>query len=82
MYDFNSISNRLIRVNYSEYNNVLNKFIAYLDNEEIIKDYILDCGFPSYDIKTEVEKVATSYSDVIFDLGNTTKEEVSNIFHF
>lgn len=40
MHNFNSISSRIMRVNYDEYNIVLKKFIAYIENNLIILDYI------------------------------------------
>jgi len=81
IYDFNSISNRLMRVDYNEYNSVLAKFLAYINETEIISDYIKDCGEPSYDVKAEIEEVIGSYGRSIFALGDTTQEEVSNIYH-
>ena len=36
MHNFNSISSRIMRVNYDEYNIVLKKFIAYIENNLII----------------------------------------------
>ena len=40
MHNFNSISSRIMRVNYDEYNIVLKKFITYIENNLIILDYI------------------------------------------
>ena len=36
LYDFNSVSNRLMQANYQDYNNVLKKFISFIKNTPII----------------------------------------------
>lgn len=81
MYDFNSISNRLMRVDFKEYNAVLARFIAYIDGIEIIGDYIKDCGPARYDVKAEIEEVAKSYGGSILSLGDTDQDEIANIYH-
>lgn len=70
-----------MRVDHNEYDTTLAKFLAYIDGTEIINDYIKDCGNPTYDIKSEVEEVANSYGRIYFDLGDTTQEEIANIYH-
>ena len=80
IYDFNCVSNRLMRVDFTEYNTVLAKFLAFLDRTEIIRDYIQDCGEPTFDIVEEVKEVAESYGRAIFSLGDTEQEEVANIY--
>jgi len=40
IYDFNSVSSRFMRVNFQEYNIVLARFLDYIDNEELISNYI------------------------------------------
>ncbi len=81
MYDFNSISSRVIRAGYADYNDVVKKFINYVENENLIFDYIKDCGEPTYDIEKEIDEVRKSYGRVFFELGDTEREEVSNIYH-
>lgn len=80
MYDFNSISNRLLRVSFEEYSGVLCKFLNFIDNTEIISQYIADCVVHNFDVKAEVNEVAQSYGKYIFSTGGTDKEEVSNIY--
>jgi hypothetical protein len=80
IYDFNSISNRFIRVNYDEYLSMLDKFLVFLDKTPIVSDYINDCGTPTINIENEYEAVISSYDDEIFEIGNTTEEEVANIY--
>lgn len=81
LYDFNSIANRFMRVDYQEYNSVLGKFLAYIDDAEIIADYIRDCGQPIYNVKAEIDEVNKSFGCAIFELGDTEQQEVANIYH-
>ena len=69
-----------MRVDFQEYNIILAKFLAHLDNVEIISEYIRDCGQPTYDVKTEIDEVAKSHGSY-FDLGDTKQQEVTNIYH-
>lgn len=70
-----------MRVDYQDYNQVLSKFLAYLESVEIIFDYIKDCGEPTFNIKDDVEQVASSYGNYVFTLGETSTEEITNIYH-
>jgi hypothetical protein len=81
IYDFNSISNRFMRVDWREYSSLLSKFLAYIDSVEVISDFIKDCGEPSYDVSKEVTDVVMSYGGSYFDIGDTTQQEVTNIYH-
>ncbi|MDD3833273.1 MAG: hypothetical protein PHR18_05140 [Oscillospiraceae bacterium] len=80
IYDFNSIANRLMRVHFDEYKHVLAKFIEYIDSTEVIKEFVDDCGTPSFDIADECSQVSSSYGDAIFELGDTDQLEVANIY--
>ena len=81
MYDFNSISNRFMKVNYDEYLSVLKKFINHIESCSIIYDYIKDCGEPTFDVAKEVLSVEKSGGREYFYLGKSEQEEVSNIYH-
>ena len=39
MYDFDSISNRLMQSDFQDYNSVLKKFLMFISNTEIIRLY-------------------------------------------
>ena len=39
-YDFNSISSRLLQVDVDDFHDVLNKFLKFLDDTQLISDYI------------------------------------------
>jgi len=80
MYDFNSISNRLMQADYNDYTNVVSKFVSFIKNTPIIYDYIIDCGACEQDLKQEFDKVDRSYGRYFFALGDTDEEEVRNVF--
>lgn len=74
------MSNRFIRVDFQEYQTVLNRFVEFIDNTTIIHDFVLDCGEPTFIVENEVKDVACSYGRSRFDFGNTDQEEVTNIY--
>ena len=78
IYEFNSLSNRLLQADFNDYNNVLSKYVSFLTKTEIIFDYIVDCGTCDQDMEQEFKEVQTWHA--IFDLGETTEEEVRNVF--
>ena len=80
LYDFNSISNRLLQADYQDYAEVLGKFLNYLNNTPIVIDYIKDCGKCDWDLAEEVKSVQSSYGRFIFGTGNTDEEEVRNVY--
>lgn len=80
IYDFNSISNRLLQAAFEDYNGVLAKFINYIKRTPIINDYVVDCGVCDQDLPNEFQEVRSSYGRCIFSLGDTDEEEVRNIF--
>lgn len=78
--EFNAISSRFIRVNYKDYNDVLQKFLRFIESQSVIYDFIKDCGQPIYDVAEEIKQVSQGHR-AILDLGSSEKEEVSNIYH-
>lgn len=80
LYDFNSVSNRLMQANYQDYNNVLKKFISFIKNTPIIYDYIVDCGPCKQNMVKEFQDVNRYRGRAIFTLGETNAEEVSTVF--
>lgn len=80
MYDFNSISNRLLQADYNDYSDVLAKFVAFLKNNQIIYDYIVDCGKCEQNLAQEFNDVRGSYGRSIFSLGDTNEEEARDVF--
>lgn len=79
-YDFNSYSNRLLQADYDDYDDVLRKFVNYIDSTPIISDYIHDCGNCDLDLENEVNEIQGSYGRLIFSLGETDSEEIRNVY--
>ena len=82
MYDFNSISNRLMQADFQDYNSILKKFLSFITNTEIIDEYIRDCGDTDQNLEIEFKQIQSSYGNLIFTLGDTDQEEIRNIFAY
>ena len=80
IYDFNSISNRLLQADFQDYNTVLLKFIDFIKNNYLLYGYIESCGECEQDLEAEFKEVVGSYGRAIFSLGSLDEEEVSNVF--
>lgn len=80
IYDFNSISNRLLQADYNDYSDVLSKFICYIKSCPIITDFITGCGECEQDLDQEFKEVRGSYGRSYFSLGDTEDKEVSNVY--
>lgn len=78
-YDFNSISSRLLQVDVDDFHDVLNKFLKFLDDTQLISDYITSCGESLLNMEDEVREVISSYGRSIFTTGDSASEEVSNV---
>ena len=79
IYDFNSISNRLLQADFQDYNTVLLKFIDFIKSNDLIYGYIESCGECEQDLEKEFKEVAGSYGRAIFSLGSLDEEEVRNV---
>ena len=80
MYDFNSVSNRLLQADFNDHSGVLSKFVNFIKTTPIIYDYVSDCGTCNQNIEEEIKEVSNSYGRCIFSLGDTNEEEVCNVF--
>lgn len=78
LYDFNSISNRLIKAHFIDYNTALLKFIDFIKGSDLIYEYIKSCG--DCEINKAFKEVQNSYGELIFSLGISDSEEVRNVF--
>ena len=79
MYDYNSISNRLMKAEFEDYKGVLKKFLAFISDCPVIHAYLEDSGSPTIpDIAEEVKEVVQSHGGVIFSTGDTPSEETAN----
>jgi hypothetical protein len=80
MYDYNSISNRLLKAEFEDYKGVLKKFLAFISDCPVICAYLEGSGSPTIpDIAEEVKEVVQSDGDAIFSTGDTPAEETANI---
>ena len=82
MYDFNSISNRLMQADFHDYNSILKKFLMFISNTEIINEFIKDCGNCEFNLEEEFSQIQNSYGNLTFTLGETVHEEVCNVFAY
>lgn len=79
MHSFNSISSRIMRVNYDEYNTVLKKFIDYIEDNPIILDYINQGSDNTYDV-AYVWELVIDKGGHMFDFGPSSEEESFQIY--
>lgn len=79
-HDFNILSSRMMRVRFDEYNMVLKKFISFIENHEIIMDYLNQGDLGDFDAAKEYKEVTTSNGHLIFDFGPTAEEESFQIY--
>lgn len=79
-YEFNSISNRLLQADFGDYLNILKKFILFIENTTIIRDYIVSCGECAQNLDEEFAEVRSGYGRVIFSTGETDEEEVRDVY--
>jgi len=80
MYDFNSLSNRLMQVDFDDYTDVATKFINFIKRTPVIFDFITDCGICDQDLVKEFSEIGGSYGNEIFSLGDEPEEEIRNVF--
>jgi hypothetical protein len=76
IYDFNQISNRLLRAYFADYDNVLKKYISFLNESDVIRSYINDCGISTLNIQSDFSKIIESGA---YSFGDTPSEEVAAI---
>ena len=78
-HSFNSISSRMMRVQFDEYGTVLKKFVDYIESNEIIMQYICKGDTGEYDAKADWELVVTKQG-YMFDFGPSVEEESFQIY--
>ena len=69
-----------MQADFADYNNVLSKFIIFIRDNELIRDYIVDCGDCDQDLQKEFKEISQSYGKAIFVMGDSDEEEVRNVF--
>ena len=78
-HSFNSVSSRIMRVQFDEYGTVLKKFVDYIESNEIIMQYICKGDTGEYDAKKDWELVVTK-EGYMFDFGPSMEEESFQIY--
>jgi hypothetical protein len=71
---------RVIQADYREVISIIKMLVDYIDETELIHDYIVSVTKENYNIQKDVESVAKSYGRNILNTGNTPEEEVSYIY--
>lgn len=61
----------------SDFSTNIRKFVNFIDNTEIIKDFVESAENPTFDIDAEVSEVSREYST--FDIGEDDNNEVANM---
>ena len=69
-----------MRSDFADYENDLLKFIEFLDNNELIQQFISCQGACELDIAKEVKGVSSAFGHLIFDIGNSDEEEIRNVY--
>ncbi len=69
--DFRMVANRLIRTNSQEGMSNLKRFIDYIDNNAIIRNFIQKHNYHTYDM----ESIAGNYPHLLLPIPDTSKEE-------
>lgn len=77
---FRLLASRVIYARYNEVNPIIKKFVEYLDNTPVIKEYIQSIYVEYPNIKDEIKQVSESYGTSTLSIGDTTEQEVSWIY--
>ena len=78
-HSFNTIANRIMRVTYDEYSMILKKFLAFIEANEIIMEYICAGKTEEYDAKEDWDLVVNK-DGYMFNFGPTAEEESFQIY--
>lgn len=76
---FNSVSSRIMRVKFDEYQYVLGKFLDYIDSHEVIKEYIQTGKTEEYNVQEEWDLVV-SKDGYMFNFGPSVEVESYQIY--
>ena len=81
LYDFNSVSNRLLQSDSDNYLSALQRFLEYLNSQELIKNYMesqekLVLGFSDEEIHSIFKELAVSLGHQKIQLSGIVEEEI------
>ena len=79
---FRVISSRVLTSGFEDIDNNLKRFVAFIESEDIIKEFIISCtdSDKDYNIEQEVKEVSKRYNGTIFDSYLLEEDEVSFTF--
>lgn len=79
MSEFNIISNRLLQADYYDYIIVLRKFFNFIENTELIKNFIENCGGFDESMNDTIKEVIENYG-ALFVFSVDDSDEISEIY--
>lgn len=78
MYHFNRVSERLMHTDFADFPINVKRFVDFIDNNEIIKEYVNEAGDPTIDIDLMMSEA--SHNSSILSIGNDEESEIANIY--
>lgn len=79
MHSFNSIASRIMRVKFDEYVMVLDKFLSYIESNEILIEYIQSGKTEEYNVEKDWN-IVLSKEGYMFEFGPSLQEESYQIY--
>lgn len=70
----------MLQASVDDYQDVLRKYIYYIDTTGIIIEFINSCGEPDLDLEDDFKSISSSFGQYRFALGDTEEEEVINVY--
>jgi len=77
--DFRTIANRVLNSDYDAFDDNLKRLIYHIDNNSLIKEFIVSCidEEDKFDIENDVKQVSGGYGDYIFESFIEEAKEIS-----
>lgn len=79
-YEFRVKAKTLLNTSFQDFNSNLKRFMNYISETTLINDYVMSNVIEEIDMAKEFKEINEGYGRLIFDLGITEQEEVSNIY--
>lgn len=79
-YEFRSKSSRLLSSNYDSFTRDLDRFINFVENEELIYNFIRSFAMDNFNIEDRIKEDINNNNK--FNIGDTEKEEIYTIYYF
>ena len=78
-YEFRSKSSRLLSCNFDSFNRDLNRFVNFIEEEELIYNYIKSFNIDNFNIEDRIQEDIDNNNK--FNIGDTEEEEIYIIYH-